>query len=480
MSKDLQAASDKALKALAKARAWQTGNLRYKLDSLQRKVCDAIEACPGGSFYFSKPRRIGGSYLLVVRAVERCLRKGNSQVRYAAPTAKALRKIVQPNLRKVLADCPANLRPKWSTLEQEYRFPNGSILSLYGCEHQRYEDMRGTEADEIYLDECGFIDSLDYILDDVLMPQIQDTGGKIVLVSTPPRSPGHPAAKLAEEHMQAGQFFTCTVWDNPRKTKEQHEKFFRRIARGVPLEKFFKTTMFRREYLAELVVDEDSAVVPEWDKTMQLYAVHEVQRPERYHAYTGIDLGWRDGTAAVFGYWDWKEARLVIEDEMLVFRKRIDQFQPIISEKEQLLWAGRKVAKRMCDNDRLVTEELCRLGLTVVNAIKKDKELGVNLLRELVSHGKLIIHPRCVKLNSQLMSTIWNDKRTEFTRNADGHGDLLDALIYMNRGIPKNRNPYAGDTELYDNDVFHAWDKQETADGSLSRSLSDHVDQWNN
>jgi len=479
MNKSLKNAEERAKEALAIARAWQTGRLRYKLDSLQRKVCDQIEACPGGSFYFSKPRRIGGSYLLVVRAVEQCLRKPNSQVRYAAPTAKALRKIVQPNLRKVLADCPTQLRPKWSTLEQEYRFPNGSILSLYGCEHQRYEDMRGTEADEIYLDECGFIDSLDYILDDVLMPQIQDTGGKIVLVSTPPRSPGHPAAKLAEQHMLAGQFFTCTVWDNPRKSKEQHEKFFRRIARGVPLEKFYKTTMFRREYLAELVVDEDSAVVPEWDKDRQERLVKELPRPDMFHAYVGIDLGWRDGTAAVFGYWDFMNARLVIEDEMLVFRKTIEQFQPVIAQKEAEQFPGMKIAKRMCDNEELVCQELNRRGIVVVSAIKKNKELGVNMLRELVRNDSLFINPRCVKLISQLMSTIWNDKRTEFTRNSDGHGDLLDALIYMLRGIPRNRNPY-GNSELYDNNVFHAWDKEETKDGTITGALSMHVAGWNN
>ncbi len=456
--------------------AWATGRLRYKLDSLQRQVYDKIEEC-SGSFYFNKPRRIGGSYLLTVRAVEQCLRKPNAQVRYAAPTAKALRKIVQPNLRKVLTDCPVGLRPKWSTLEQEYRFPNGSTLAIAGCDAQRYEDLRGTESDEIYMDEVGFIDDLDYILNDVLMPQVQQTGGKVILVSTPARSPSHPSVKLALRHMQAGRYFTCTVWDNPRFSKEQHEAFFRTLASGEPLESFYQTSMFRREYMAEFVVDEERAVIPEWTKRKQLELVQEVPLADRFDAYVGIDLGWRDGSAFVLGYWDFKNARLVITDEYITFRTPIDKFQEACLKIEQNR-LGLKKPLRVIDNESLVIAELNRRGYYVRAAVKHDKELAINMLRELVRDNKFILHPRCKNLNAQLTGTVWNQNRTSFERDANGHGDLLDALIYLNRIVPRNKDPSAGMVDPFDFDKFQYLEAERKANSSLEKQLTNITGGW--
>lgn len=471
---------------LAIRKAWASGNLRYKLDSLQRKCYDEIERCAGASFYFNKARRVGGSYLLTVRAVEQCIRKANAQVRYAAPTTKALRKIVTPNLRKVLADCPPGMRPKWSTLEQEYRFPNGSILALAGCDAQRYEDLRGTEADEIYMDEVGFIDHLDYILNDVLLPQVQDTGGRVILVSTPPRSPSHPAARLYTEHKEAGQMFECTVWQNPRRTREQHEAFFRRLARGVPLDAFYRSSMFRREYLAEFIVDESRAVVPEWTRERAELSTIELPMPTAYDAYAGIDIGFRDGCAYVLGYWDFPNARLVVTDELLQFgqsaqdaRARhiglLDSFITKAKEIDAARLGPFKTPIRMCDHDLIAADEMNRRKLYCRPADKRDKELRVNALRELVRDGKLILHPRCIKLSAQLMGTVWNEQRTTFERTADGHGDLLDALLYMYGAVQRNKDPLAGQVGVYDHEYFHAWELEHKKASQLEQRLIDHM-----
>lgn len=476
MEKELKESISAADRAKAVDLAWRTGRLRYKLDSLQRKCYDAIEATVGGSFYFNKARRVGGSYLLTVRAVEQCLRKPNAQIRYAAPTAKALRKIVQPNLRKVLHDCPAGLRPKWSTLEQEYRFPNGSTMALSGCDAQRYEDLRGTEADEIYMDEVGFIDELDYILDDILLPQVQDTGGRVILVSTPPRSPSHPACKLAAKHEAAGRYFACTVWDSPRLTRDQKEAYFRRLARDLTLEEYYRTTTFRREYLAEFITDETRAVIPEWTKERQDICIREVQEPEHFDGYVGIDLGWRDGTAAVFGYWDYKHARLVIQDELLRFRTPIDEFQRLAVEKEDKLWGIKRPLLRVCDNDDVVIREMNRRGWTVRATAKDNKEMAINMLRELVRDCRLFVHPRCKRLVSQLHSTIWDEKHHAFERNEDGHGDLLDALIYMNRCVMRSKDPNANLVVSDAWDTFRWYAKEERKGSQLSERLLAHLD----
>ncbi len=425
--------------------AWRRGYLRWKLDDNQKKAYDAIENTDGGSFYVNKARRIGGSYLLCLRAVEACLKKPNAQVKYAAPTAKAVRKIIQPNIRKILSDCPEDIRPTWNSLDMEYRFKNGSTISIAGCENQNYENLRGTEADEIYMDEVGFIDDLLYIINDVLMPQVQDTGGKIILCSTPPRSPGHEAVKIAMEHRAAGRYWGCTVWDNPRRTKEQHVKYFEQIAssQGMDVEQYFNTVTFKREYLGEFIADENYSVIPEWNKALEEHIVKNVP-PHKYRdLYVGLDVGWKDGMAGVFAWWDYRNQRLIVEDEYLVFKKTVDVVKAGIRAKEIELWEDQKPYLRVSDNNMQFIADLNREGdMCFIPTQKDHKEVQINRVREWIRLRKIFINPRCKRLVTQLASTTWNKNRTSYERTTDGHGDLLDALVYLVRNVRQARNPY--------------------------------------
>lgn len=444
--------------------AWSKGYLRWKLDDNQKRAYDAIEACSGGSFYLNKARRIGGSYLLCLRALETCLKKPNAQVKYAAPTAKAVRKIIQPNIRKILADCPSELRPEWNSLDMEYRFKNGSTISIAGCENQNYENLRGTEADEIYMDEVGFIDDLIYIINDVLMPQVQDTNGRIILCSTPPRSPAHESVKIAMDHRSAGRFWGCTVWDNPRHTKEQHTKYFKQIAqsRGMDLEQYFESVTFKREYLGEFIADEEHSVIPEWNKALESYLVNESifrkeVKPKYYDCYVGLDVGWKDGMAAVFGYWNYSRQALFIEDEYLVFKKTTDFVANGIKAKEIELWSDKEPYLRISDNNLQFIADLNSKGkMSFIPTAKDHKELQINRLREWIRGRKIFIHPRCKRLVTQLASTTWNKNRTSYERTPEGHGDLLDALVYLVRNVRQAKNPHPrGDLEPERHDTLY-------------------------
>lgn len=438
----------------AKDIAWRRGYLRWKLDSNQKRAYDAIEASAAGSFYFNKARRVGGSYLLCLRAIEQCLKKPDAQVKYAAPTAKAVRKIIQPNIRKILADCPKELRPKWNSLDMEYKFPNGSTITTAGCENQNFENLRGTEADEIYMDEVGFIDDLGYVIDDVLMPQIQDTNGKIILTSTPPRSPGHESVRIAMNHKSSGRFYQCTVWDNPRRTKAQHDAFFadRAASKGMGLDEYYASVTFRREYLGEFVADEEKSVIPEWCKALEDHLVRTIAEHKHRDSYVALDVGWKDGMAALFGYWDFHGQRLIIQDEYLVYKKTTDFVAEGILAKELQLWGNRKPYLRISDNNlQFIADLNSKPGICFVPTAKDNKELQINKLREWIRLRKIYIHPRCVKLVTQLASTTWNKSRTSYERTADGHGDLLDALVYMVRNVRTSKNPYPRGIEDRDN-----------------------------
>lgn len=425
--------------------AWSRGKLRYKLDPNQKKVWDLIESSEGGSFYFNKPRRVGGSYLLCLRAISKALSKPHAQIKYAAPTAKAVRKIIQPNFRKILEDCPEDLRPKWSTMEGEWKFPNGSIITVAGCDNQNYETLRGVEADEILVDEAGFIDDLRYILDDVLMPMTQDTEGKIIIASTPARSPSHESVKIYREHQKSGDFYTCTMWDNPRRSKEQHLRFLRKIARGMDVDEFQKTITFRREYMAEIVVDENFAVAKEWNDKVSKILVVAMERPAHCDRYVSLDWsgGGRDPHACLFGYYDWSWKRLVIEQEFVMRGSTIGQVAERIKSVEGVVWNGLPPPYlRIADNDLLNIHEISREhGLTFIPTAKDHKEIQVDNMNEWIRMQRLFIDPRCKGLIEQLFTTTWNKSFTSYERDANGHGDLIDCLVYLIRNVRQGHNP---------------------------------------
>src|SRR5688572_9375828 len=112
--------------------AWAAGNLRYKLKPCQLEMLGAIDASERFKYVIKCSRRLGKSFLLVTLANMVCQKKKGAQVRYVAPTGKALRKIVHPIMQKILVDCPEILKPTWKSQDMMYVYPNGSELHLAG------------------------------------------------------------------------------------------------------------------------------------------------------------------------------------------------------------------------------------------------------------------------------------------------------------------------------------------------------------
>lgn len=401
---------------------------------------DQINSSSGSLFYINCARRIGKSFMLCVLAIEYALRNPESEIKYAAPTAKSVKKIIRPHFTKILKDCPPHLRPRWSALDGEYIFPNGSTITVAGCDNQNYETLRGTSSSLNIVDEAGFIDDLKYVVEDVLTPMTIDTNGKTIIASTPPRSPAHPAIKLMEQCQTSGDYCHRTIFDCPRLSKNQVDNFIRKQAAGRTIEEFTSSTTFRREYLAEIVIDESSAVIPEFTAEKEAELVRDFRVSDYADRYTSLDVGWKDGMAAVFAVWDANDACLYIQDEYLQFKITTGTLAASVREIERQLWYPFPPYLRIADNDLLLIHDLSSdHGLTFIPTAKDDKELQVNALRQMVAANKVVIHPRCKKLIRQLHSTVWNKARSSYERNAEGHGDLVDALVYLVRNIRRSR-----------------------------------------
>lgn len=440
---------------------WERGLLVYKLDSNQLDFYNIFKESSHKTFVFASSRRTGKSYTLCILAIEACLRAPYSVVKYLAPEQKMVKTILKPLMREILSDCPKHLMPKYHMNEGIWRFANGSEIQMAGVDNGNAESLRGGSAALCVIDEAGFVDDLTYVVNNVLLPTTTTTNGKIVLASTPPASNDHEFIEYALKAERRGAFLKRTVYDCPRITPEVAAQYAEELG-GVD------SIAFRREYLAEFITDTTRAVIPEFTKELKATVVKEVVRPPFFDNYESMDIGFKDLTAVLFAYFDFRNSQLVIEDEFTINGEAFttDKLAKSIKDKEAALWTlpGTGDVKepflRVSDNNLLVLNDLYKLhGLVFVPTAKDDKDSALNELRMKIAQGKIIIHPRCKQLIFHLENAVWTKSKKTYDRSADGgHFDLVDALVYLVRNVNWNKNPYPANYDLPKGD-FHMTNK---------------------
>lgn len=423
-----------------RAELWEAGNLSWLLHSGQKRVRTAVYACQSRKFLFNCSRRWGKSFLLCALAIECALSGKNKQVKYAAPTARDVRKIIAPIMRALLETCPEKLRPDWNQQDGVWTFKNGSQIHVAGVDNGNADSLRGQSSDLAIVDEAGFVSDLEYLDRGVLMPQLITTNGRMIISSTPATSPGHAFREYCVEAEARGAYVKQTIWDAPHIDHRRVEEWC--------LEEGGETsTTWRREYLAEHVTDEGSAVIPEWERSKSV-VVEERERPEYAHAFVAMDQGYYDLSVAVFGYYDFRAGLDVIEDELVFERATSDVLASGVAAKEAELWSRLEPVprplQRFVDAPAIVIADLSRIsGQIWTPARKDDAESALNSLRVSISTGKLRIHPRCRTVIAHLAGAVWNKSRTTFERSPGlGHFDGVDAVKYFHRGVNRYANPF--------------------------------------
>ncbi len=434
---------------------WQRGQLGYKLDETQRKIKEAIRAAKERKFFLLCSRRLGKSFTLVQEAFEVALGKPFARVLYLAPTGKDAADIVTDIVDgHLLPDCPEALQPSFDRQQRVYTFKNGSTIRFRGVNGEHAEGLRGGAADLVILDECGTMDDLSYVVSSVVMPMTLTTDGRILLATTPPRSPGHDSTTIYEDLASRGAAVKFTLLDNPRVPDHVKAEFL--LEAGEKAEDCEgilkggmkpKTTTALREYWCEFVTDAASAVLPEFDEKAEKEMVKAGHRPPYFDAYVAMDPGFQDRTALLFAYWDFSRARLVIEDEALLHKASTLEIAGAIERKERELWGATTPYARVSDVDPRLMTDLWERHRIQFRAVEKQDSLGaINLVRNLIQTRELEIDPRCVHLIRQMHNAVWNNKATDFARagqkSLDGHYDLVAALKYLCRSINRHRNPF--------------------------------------
>ncbi len=457
----------------AKNTLWKKGILYWKLDPNQKTIYDFLQSSKRKIDVLLCSRQLGKSYMLCTIAIEYCLKNPNSMVKMIAPEVKMIKNILRPIMREILLDCPEELEPRQANNEHIIKFQNGSEIQLAGTDNGNAESLRGTKAHLCIVDEAGFCSDLDYIIKSILIPTTTTTRGRIILSSTPPKTNDHEFVKFWENAETNGHLIKRTIYDNPRLTNEDIEI----LAESVGGK---HSVGFRREYLCEKIVSEDDAVIPEFTPQLEDKIVKTWTRPAYYDAYASMDIGFRDLTVVLFAYYDFKNAKLIIEDELVENGKALlaDKFGERIKEKEQSLWIhpitkeSKSPHLRISDNNNLqfLNELHVKCGLTFLPTHKLDAEAALNNMRMMLKNEKIIINPRCKVLISHLKNAIWNKNRTSYVRSPDnGHYDAIDSLKYLCKNINYNKNPYPTSYQIEkSDDIFFSEAQKNTDDFNKS------------
>jgi hypothetical protein len=445
----------------AKYELWRRGSTSWLLDPTQKELRNLYLNSKDKINVWLLARRSGKSYTLLTLALEICNAKPKSIVKYIGPTKNQIKSIARPLMEKLLESCPEDLKPELKESDYIYYFPNGSEIQMAGADSGHAEKLRGSDANLVLVDEAGSIDGLRYIIQSILLPTTLVTKGKIILASTPPIESEHDFLYYIEEAEAKNTIVKKTIYDNSRLNAQDLIDAENEMGGA-------HTDAFRREYKCEILKDANTSVIPEFDDANFKEIVKEWPKPPYFDAYVAMDLGFKDLTALVFGYYDFRAAKIIIEDELVIdFRKNdmnLKKLCDLIKEKEEQLWTNvltnevRKPSIRVSDIDYIVLSEISKASHGLIHftaANKYDKESSINTLRTMISSRKIIIHPRCSNLIRHLKNAKWSKNKQGFARSVEnGHYDLVDALLYFTRAVMYTKNPYPSSYGYTQKDLF--------------------------
>lgn len=440
----------------ARTALWYKGNLSWKLDVNQKVLYEIYKTNPEKILVFNMARSLGKSYLLCILAIEECLNNPKALVKFACGKQRDATQIIQPLMRDLTEDCPHDIKPQFIKGEGAYRFPNGAMIQLSGLDSGKAESLRGGSSVLCIIDEAGtksLKKDLEYIVNSIMLPAVTRStkiDGKIILASTPPISYDHPYITFLRQAELKNASITRNIYTNPRMTTEMIDKLAD-IMGGK------NSPQFRREYLAEIIANEEDRVIPEFTPELQQKITKPWSRPHYFDTYVSMDIGIVDLTFVIFAYYDFQNDKIVIEDEFCLNGSRFttQYLAEAIKEKEHTLWTDlygdfKEPYKRVADNNLILINDLNRLHSLIFHPTQKDNaEAALNNMRMMLEQQKIIIHPRCTNLLRHLRDATWNKARTSYDRNADNsHYDGVEALKYLIRNIDFHHNPFPASYNL--------------------------------
>ena len=468
----------RAVKFAAKTRAIQTlwrkhEFLSFLLNDYQKEMLEEFDKSDNIMFFWLCSRRIGKTWVLSSIALRQAITKPGSRILYLSTTTDQVNEICDQTFGQLLDTCPDDMRPEFKIKQNKFIFPNGSEIRIKGLDKVGGNAIRGVGADLIIFDEACFMKGLNDILNSVALPMAISKKGKIIFGSTPPSTPGHESIEIIArcEEQRASMNLDIMVAKDVLYSQEQIDEFIRQAGGR-------DSSVCRREYFCEIITEDTLAILPAFTQSKMEDIVIDTRKPDyQTDRYVSMDIGFRDFTVILFGYWDYVRAKLVIQDEVVMRNNKAttDRIAEEIQLKERTLWGSKKPHKRICDTDPRLIADLRKLsGISFVKTKKDLKEAQVNQTNLMILNNQIEIHPRCKTLIAHCRYGVWNESRTQYHRTSSmGHFDAIDALVYMVRNIDRHKNPLP-DPFYNPLEVYHGTKPVEVSDSAsvLSRVFS--------
>lgn len=462
------ASVDEINRILASRELYRRGNLDHLLHAGQIKIQESLTRIPRQIKPILCARGFGKTYYGAKRAVSVCIQK-RARVKIGTEFQTDLEEFLLPNFEAVLSSCPKSHLPKWKSSGSKYVFPDGAEIKLVGLD-RKPNGLRGThKTDLIILEEAGFISKLESIYYSVIVPTTMHAPHcEILLPTTPPEQLDHFFWTLYDLANLENEVPVLTIDDNPLLRASD----IKRIEDDMGGR---HTVAFQREYLCKRIPDATRQLTPEFQKERH---VAEFQRPA-YFDYlvktSSLDSGVRDNTVELFSIYDFPNATLHIEDELVLSQNQV--LTDVIYDRTAQIETAlnyRKVDRWADNNNLILIQDLNKAGFkdgsgrhwtpTAKDAI----EAGVNMVRLWLKEGRLKIHPRCRFLIGTLETALWNKQRTDFERSkVFGHADALAALIYLIRNVNTRINPIPATFEVDLENTFIRNPSQQTGSAKV-------------
>lgn len=338
-------------------------------------------------------RRSGKSYCIVQNALEHCLEsplevngiKKYRQAMIMGLTIEKTASIYWDNIKSAIEQCHISTMKIDNGTYTVY-FPNGNTLFLYGNSSKAdREKLRGKDLSFCAIDECQSQQSLLYLYESILAPQLKGTAGEIIFAGTAPLSAGTywEMSILSNEWTH----FSATMEDNP--SIPNHEKALQEVLEANHWTE--DNITFLREYKGVIAYDNNLLMYP----TVQYYT----EIPSDFHphyCYIGCDLGYVDKTAVIAlliddfgdGYVisEWAKDHVdatTIYNQLVAVRDSLKQKYNLAQENIKIVFDI---------NEQNMTQDFYNRGIVEAeNAIKFNLEYSRALLNEALASGRIKI-----------------------------------------------------------------------------------------
>lgn len=447
-----------ATEAQIKAELWKRGEISWKLHDGQKRMSQVFHSNDSWLGVGMCGRQFGKTIFNLFEATTTCFQLPGTVVKYGSAMYEDLQNFIFPKAMEFFKDCPSEL-VDISESRKEIVFPqHRSKIDFFGCDRNP-DGARGPTIPKVILDEAQNIQKLRYIYYDVIVPMfihMQHLKPKCIMTGTPPESPDHPFVSFFKGvAVKRDSFIKLTIEDNPLLNEQQRQRVIDEYFDGVETQGHRKVQWqkMRRELYCDILIDQERAIVPEFSHDKVQKFERDKYFPFR-HKYVGMDLGTKHKTVALYGVYDFLNARLHITDEMQMFGPTMTtkNLAEELKKKEKEAFSTHKPYKRVSDNNNLLLLQDLNLQydlhfMPVVKRsndklIRKPLMSMVNKIRIWMGEGRILIDPKCKELIGCLESGVWDNNREAFDESeVYGHYDALAALMYMLQVIDEKTNP---------------------------------------